>query len=100
MNKKHKVSVANTTKCIVSFYVMSIIALATIVLITALGNPCLLYKAYAQDLNPPTTGKTSPHVTSTFGPNLPIPANRSNAMDNGTRGSMNNSDTHNASAPR
>ncbi|MBV9176454.1 MAG: hypothetical protein JO297_05400 [Nitrososphaeraceae archaeon] len=30
-----------------------------------------LHMAFAQDQNPPTTGKTTPNVTSTFGPNLP-----------------------------
>jgi hypothetical protein len=33
--------------------------------------------AYAQGLNPPTTGRTSPNVTSTFGPNMPGGANSS-----------------------
>ena len=42
---------------------------------------CILGIAYAQDLNPPTTGKTSPHVTSTFGPNIPMLATRSSTMD-------------------
>jgi hypothetical protein len=30
-----------------------------------------LHIALAQDQNPPTTGKATPNVTSTFGPNLP-----------------------------
>ncbi|HJT48111.1 MAG TPA: hypothetical protein VJ729_07995 [Nitrososphaeraceae archaeon] len=83
LNNKDNVSINNTTRCILSLYVVSLIAVGNTVWTTATGNACLLPKAYAQDLNPPTTGKTSPHVASTFGPNLPVHANRS-TTDNGT----------------
>ena len=37
--------------------------------------------ALAQDQNPPTTGKTTPNVTSTFGPNLPTTTSSSSASN-------------------
>ena len=36
-----------------------------------------LHIALAQDQNPPTTGKTTPNATSTFGPNLPTTSSSS-----------------------
>lgn len=38
-----------------------------------------LHIALAQDQNPPTTGKATPNVTSTFGPNLPTTSSSSSA---------------------
>jgi hypothetical protein len=38
----------------------------------------------AQDLNPPTTGKTSQNVTSTFGPNMPTATTSSSSATSNT----------------
>ena len=40
--------------------------------------------ALAQDQNPPTTGKTTPNVTSTFGPNLPTTTTSSSSSASNT----------------
>jgi len=98
MNNKDKAPICTMTKCLNLFNLLSLVALGTIVLITA-AMSCMFGIAYAQDLNPPTTGKTSPHVTSTFGPNIPGPANRSSTTDNGTQGSMINGNTGHANVP-
>jgi hypothetical protein len=50
-------------KCIKA---ISILALFSVVLVLSIVSDIAL----AQDQNPPTTGKTAPNVTSTFGPNL------------------------------
>jgi hypothetical protein len=47
------------------------IAILAAVLTLAITVTTTIDFASAQDLNPPTTGKTSPNVTSTFGPNIP-----------------------------
>ena len=93
MNKKDEVSISIMTRCLILFNLLSIVALATPLLI----NSATSY--IAQDLNPPTTGKTSPHVTSTFGPNIPGPANRSSTTDNGSQGSMTIGNMDHANAP-
>ena len=98
MNKKDEVSISIMTRCLILFNLLSIVAVATPLLI----NSAISYIfgiAYAQDLNPPTTGKTSPHVTSTFGPNVPGPANRSSTTDNGSQGSMTIGNMDHANAP-
>jgi hypothetical protein len=46
-----------------------------------------LHIALAQDQNPPTTGKTTPNATSTFGPNLPT---TSSSAGNKTSNEMGN----------
>ena len=56
--------------------------------------------AYGQDLNPPTTGKTSAHVTSTLGPNIPARANGSNTIGNGIQGNVSNSIADHGNAPK
>jgi len=98
MNKKDKVSIS-TTKSLSLFNVLSIVALATTIVLITAAISCIFGMAYAQDLNPPTTGKTSPHITSTFGPNTPGPANRSSTTDNGTQGSMINGNMDHANTP-
>lgn len=45
---------------------IDILALFSVVLVLSIVSDIAL----AQDQNPPTTGKTAPNVTSTFGPNL------------------------------
>ncbi len=99
MNKNDKVSISTTTNCLSLFNLLSIVALATTLVLITAAISCIFGMAYAQDLNPPTTGKTSPHITSTFGPNTPGPANRSSTTDNGTQGSMNNGNMDHANAP-
>ena len=98
MNKKDKVSIRPTTKCLSLSNLVPIVSLATLVLVTA-AIIWIFGLAYAQDLNPPTTGKTSPRTTLTFGPNTPGSANRSSMSDNGTRGSMINGSIDHASVP-
>jgi hypothetical protein len=80
MNKKDEVSISIMTRCLILFNLLLIVA---------------------QDLNPPTTGKTSPHVTSTFGPNIPGPATSSSSSttDNGSQGSMTIGNMDHANAP-
>jgi hypothetical protein len=46
--------------------------------------------ALAQDQNPPTTGKTTPNVTSTFGPNLPTTTSSSSSASNTTSDKVGN----------
>jgi hypothetical protein len=68
---------------------------AILILVTLIIIPLVVattsHMALAQDQNPPTTGKTTPNVTSTFGPNLPKtssspPGNRtSNEIGNMTK---------------
>ena len=55
------------------------IAILGAVLIIAITVTTTLDFASAQDLNPPTTGKTSPNLTSTFGPNMPTSSSSSSA---------------------
>jgi hypothetical protein len=53
---------------------LAIIAVAIILALTILGMSATkfgsLHLANAQDLNPPTTGRTTPNVTSSFGTNM------------------------------
>jgi hypothetical protein len=98
MNKNDKVSTNTTTNCLILSNLLPIAALAMLVLITA-AIPCIIGMAYAQDLNPPTTGKTSPRTTLTFGPNISGSANRSSTPDNGTQGTMINGNMDRANAP-
>ena len=46
-------------------------------IIAAVVISTTLHIALAQDHNPPTTGKATPNVTSTFGPNLPTTSSSS-----------------------
>ena len=57
MNKKGR--------ALIAVVIMSVFGVVALVITT---TPDV---ALAQDQNPPTTGKTTPNVTSTFGPNLP-----------------------------
>lgn len=50
---------------------LTAIPILVTLIITPLVVATTLHMALAQDQNPPTTGKTTPNVTSTFGPNLP-----------------------------
>jgi hypothetical protein len=98
MNKKDKVSPGTLTKRLILSNLLPIVTLASLVLIIA-AVFCTFGMAYAQDLNPPTTGKTSPRTTLTFGPNIPASANRSSMQDNGTQGSMVNGSIGHANNP-
>jgi hypothetical protein len=98
MNKKDNVSIRPTTKYLILSDLLPTVALATVVLVTS-AIFCIFGMAYAQDLNPPTTGKTSPRTTLTFGPNIPGSANRSSMPDNGTQGTMINGSIDHANAP-
>jgi hypothetical protein len=70
---------------------LTAIPILVTVIITPLVVATTLHMALAQDQNPPTTGKTTQNVTSTFGPNLPKtssspPGNRtSNGIGNMTK---------------
>jgi hypothetical protein len=57
----------------------SLIAISILVpfIIAAVVISTTLHIALAQDQNPPTTGKATPNVTSTFGPNLPTTSSSS-----------------------
>ena len=57
MNKKGR--------ALIAVVIMSVFGVVTLVITT---TPDV---ALAQDQNPPTTGKTTPNVTSRFGPKLP-----------------------------
>jgi hypothetical protein len=102
MNKKNEVSISTTRRrrhvdlANAFFSAMALAAIALI--ITAKADIFVI--AYGQDLNPPTTGKTSPHVTSTFGPNIPGRANGSSTIGNGTQGNVNNSIEGYANEPK
>ena len=98
MNKKDKVSIGTLTKRLILSNLLPIVTLAALVLIIA-AVFCTFGMAYAQDLNPPTTGKTSPRTTLTFGPNIPGSVNRSSIQDNGTQGSMVNGSIDHANTP-
>jgi hypothetical protein len=91
MNKKNEVSISTKRRRHVdlanAFSAMTLAAIALI--ITAKADTFVI--AYGQDLNPPTTGKTSPHVTSTFGPNIPERANGSSTISNVTQGNVSTS---------
>jgi hypothetical protein len=97
MNKKDKVSIGTLTKRLILSNFLPVVTFAALVLIIA-AVFCTFGMAYAQDLNPPTTGKTSPRTTLTFGPNIPGSANRS-MQDNGTQGSMVNGSIDHANTP-
>ena len=51
-------------------------------------KPNMFETVYAQDLKPPTTCKTSPNVTSTFGPNMPGGPNGSSIAGNSSQGAV------------
>jgi hypothetical protein len=57
-------------------------ALIAVAILSAFGVALVITTtldvALAQDQNPPTTGKTTPNVTSTFGPNLPTTSSAGN----------------------
>jgi len=60
--------------------VRPVIAISILVpFIIAVVISTTLHIALAQDQNPPTTGKTTPNVTSSFGPNLPTTSSSSSA---------------------
>ena len=77
-NSKQKLTTIKKTAAIV-------IALAIFTL-AILGTFSI---AHAQDLNPPTTGRTSPNVTSTFGTNTTVHNNINNSNNNTTAGNIN-----------
>jgi hypothetical protein len=90
MHKKDELSISTKRRHVVLANVISVVALAGIALLIT-TKPAIFGMAYGQDLNPPTTGKTSPHITSTFGPNVPVRANGSSTISNGTQGNVSNS---------
>jgi hypothetical protein len=67
MNKKGR--------ALIAVVIMSVVGVVALVITT---TPDV---ALAQDQNPPTTGKTTPNVTSTFGPNLPTTTTSSSASN-------------------
>jgi hypothetical protein len=99
MHKKDEVSIGTKRRRVVLAYAVSVAALAAIALLLA-TKPGIFRMAYGQDLNPPTTGKTSPHVTSTFGPSVPGRANGSSTISHGTQGNVSNSDADDGNATR
>ncbi len=98
MNKKDKVSIGTLTKRLILSNLLPIVTFAALLSIIA-AVFCTFGMAYAQDLNPPTTGKTSPRTTLTFGPNIPGSANRSSMQDNGTQGSTVNGSIDHPNTP-
>ena len=69
-------------------------ALIAVVIISVFGVALVITTtpdvALAQDQNPPTTGKTTPNVTSTFGPNLPTTTSSSSSASNTTSDKVGN----------
>ena len=90
MNKKDKISFCGKRRSIILARAFSLAALITMTTIITM-KPDIFGTASAQDLNPPTTGRTSPNVTSTFGPNMPVGASGSGIAGNGTPGIISNS---------
>ena len=64
--------------------VLTTVTILAAVLTLAIAVTTTVDFASAQDLNPPTTGKTSPNVTSTFGPNMPTTTTSSSAATSNT----------------
>ena len=87
MHNKDEVSDNTKRRRVVLSNAISVVALAAIALLIT-AKPDIFRIAYGQDLNPPTTGKTSPHITSTFGPNVPGRANGSSIISNVTQGNF------------
>jgi hypothetical protein len=75
MNKKGR--------ALIAVVIMSVFGVAVVITTT----PDV---ALAQDQNPPTTGKTTPNVTSTFGPNLPTTTSSSSSASNTTSDKVGN----------
>lgn len=90
MNKKDKISISGKRRPIILARGFSLAALIMTTMTITITKPDIFGTAYAQDLNPPTTGRTSPNVTSTFGPNMPRGANSSGVAGNGTQGIISN----------
>jgi hypothetical protein len=99
MHNKDEVSIGTKRRRVVLADAVSVATLAAIALLVATKTD-IFRIAYGQDLNPPTTGKTSPHVTSTFGPNVPGRANSSSTISHGTQGNVSNSDADDENATR
>jgi hypothetical protein len=100
MHDKDKVSINTNRRRVILTNAISVIALAAIALLIN-TKPDIFGVAYGQDLNPPTTGKTSPHVTSTFGPNIPERANGSSTISSVTQGNVSTStDAADRNAPK
>jgi hypothetical protein len=71
------------------------LALIAVAILSVFGVALVItttpYVALAQDQNPPTTGKTTPNVTSRFGPNLPtITTTTSSSASNTTSNKVEN----------
>ncbi|HZC21615.1 MAG TPA: hypothetical protein VE223_08225, partial [Nitrososphaeraceae archaeon] len=76
--KKNKMTIRGKTKSVSSSISRAAkIGMILIMLIISMKS-YLFGIASAQDLNPPTTGRTSPNLTSTFGPNTPGTAGSGN----------------------
>ena len=82
-----QISISTKRNRVISANAISVAAMAAIALLIT-TNPVIFRTAYGQDLNPPTTGKTSPHVTSTFGTNITGRANGSSTISNGIQGNV------------
>ena len=66
--------------------------MASAVRVLLMMKASMFQTAYAQDLNPPTTGRTSPNVTSSFGLNMPAAGpNASRIASNTSQGAISTS---------
>jgi hypothetical protein len=65
--------------------------MASAVRVLLMMKASMFQTAYAQDLNPPTTGRTSPNVTSSFGLNMPAGPNASRIASNTSQGAISTS---------
>jgi hypothetical protein len=99
MHNNDEVSINTKRRSVVLANAILVVALAAIALLIT-TKPDIFRMAYGQDLNPPTTGKTSPHVTSTFGPNIPGRANGSSTISNVTQGNSSTSIAADGNAPK
>jgi hypothetical protein len=71
INKKDKISFSGKGRPIILARGFSLAALIMTTMTITITKPDIFGTAYAEELNPPTSGRTSPNVTSTFGPNMP-----------------------------
>jgi hypothetical protein len=99
MHKKDEISISTKRNRVISANAISVASMAAIALLIT-TNPVIFRTAYRQDINPPTTGKTSPHVRSTFGPNITGRANGSSIISNGTRGNVGDSIADDGNVPK
>jgi hypothetical protein len=70
-------------RALIAVAILSVFGVALVITTTP-------HVALAQDQNPPTTGKTTPNVTSRFGPNLPTITTSSSSASNTTSDKVEN----------